>query len=142
MKKFVCIVMCVLMMFSMCSCQNGTVQDENVTDSQPTHGEVTDDGVTEPEITLPQETTPPETDPPEEITEPVETAAPTEPPEVTEPTELTEPPTVTQPLASVVLEYSCGTYTVTDPEIRRDCPQNPTDFLTAWQKTVFPIPSR
>lgn len=120
MKKFVCIVMCVLMMFSMCSCQNGRLQDENVTVSQPTAGEITNGGINEPEITQPQETNP--TDPPEDITEPVATTAPTDPPEATDPPkptdppEVTEPPAVTHPLASLVLEYSCGTYTVIDPE--------------------------
>lgn len=112
MKKFVCAVICVLMMFSMCSCQKGTVQDENITVSQPTLGDITEPENSQP----PQKTTPSQTEPPEEITEPAETSAPTEPPEPADPTEITEPPTVTHPLASVVLEYSCNTYTVTDPE--------------------------
>ncbi len=107
MKKVFCIVICVLMMFSMCSCQNDTVQDENITVSQPTLGDITEPENSQP----PQETPPSKTEPPEEITtEPVETSAPTEPPEST------EPPAVTHPLASVALEYSHFTYTVTDPE--------------------------
>ena len=117
MKKIVCLLVCMFMIVSLCSCKNET-------DSRPTYKETESTQETEPtdptEPTLPPVTElPTEPGDPTVPTEPAEPTAPTDPTElptepVTEPP--TEPPTEPEPPASVTLAYSQKTYTVNDPE--------------------------
>lgn len=112
MKRMLCLIVCVFMLFTLCSCQKAEHSGEKpTTDPTTTGGAPTD---------------------------PTDPSGPTDPTDPSDPTDPADPEVPEDPTPKILLELSQHTYTIYDPENTRGLSTKSYDFSYGVAKNGVP----